>query len=123
MVGRDIIPTNLLFPLRYKMNSGYGGIVGVGVVALLAILIGALFPLPPDWKWGLILSGVGILLALVAGATFSSSAIVGAVFGIASLIVFVFALRAFSNAISPKPQTLVPTSIRQLLLLGIGFLL
>jgi hypothetical protein len=104
------------------MKSGYGGIVGVGVVAAFLILIGALLPLSTDWKWGFILTGIGILLALVAGATFSSSRIVGAVFGVAAVIVFVFALRAFSNAISPKPQTLIPTPAKLQLLSGIVFL-
>ncbi|MCX6010903.1 MAG: hypothetical protein NT134_01360, partial [Chloroflexi bacterium] len=98
------------------------GIVGVGVVAILLIIIGAWLPLPHDWKWGLILAGIGILLALVAGATFSASPIVGTVFGIAALVVFGFALKAFSNAISPKPQALIPMPTMLLSLSGIGFL-
>lgn len=98
------------------MNNGYGAIVGVGVVAIMLILIGALFPLPPDWKWGLILTGIGIILALIAGATFTSSPIVGGVFGIAALIVFGFALKAFSNAINPIEQNSASVIITPLLL-------
>ena len=103
-------------------NGNNGGIVGVGVIAILLILVGALFPLPPDWKWGFILSGIGLLFALVAGATFSSSAIVGAVFGVAAFACFGFALNAFSNAINPKPQALIPMLAKSLLPLKIGFL-
>lgn len=104
-------------------GSGNGGIVGVGVIAVIILLVGALFPLPPDWKWALVLTGIGIIFALIAGATFSSSAIVGLVFGVAALICFGFALNAFSNAISPKPQSPTAMSIRLLLLSGTGFLL
>lgn len=102
-------------------GSGYGGIVGVGVVAILLIIIGAWLPLSPDLKWALVLTGIGLLLALVAGVTFSSSWIVGVVFGVAALVVLLFALHAFSNAISPKAQTLIPMPTKSLLLSGIVF--
>jgi hypothetical protein len=61
-------------------------------------------------------TGIGIIFALIAGATFTSSWVVGVAFGIAALIVFGFALKDFSNVISPKPQTIVPTIATLLLL-------
>jgi hypothetical protein len=117
-------------PLRCKMNGGNGGggvsggcggIVGVGVVAILLIILGAWLAPTSDWKWALVLTGIGILLALVAGATFNSSWVIGVVFGVAALVVFGFALRAFSHAINPEPQTATPTPTALLLLLGIVF--
>jgi hypothetical protein len=103
-------------------GGGYGGIVGVGVVALLLIVLGSWLAPSSDWKWALVLTGVGIILALVAGVTFSHSWVVGAVFGVAALVVFGFALNAYSNAIEPQPQTLLPMPTALLLFSGIVFL-
>ena len=90
------------------MNSGNGGIVGVGIIGILLIIIGAWLPLPHDWKWGFILLGICVLLGLLAGATFTLHWAVGTVCGVATLIVFLFALRYFSNAINAEPQTIAP---------------
>ena len=104
-------------------NSGNGGIVGVGIIGVFLIIIGAWLPLSHDWKWGLILLGISILLGLLSGATFSMHWAVGLVFLVAAVVVFSFALRALSNAISPKPQTMIPMPIGLPLLLKAGFLL
>jgi hypothetical protein len=96
-------------------KTGDGGIVGVGTIGIVLIVFGACMPLSTDWKWSFILLGIGILLALVAGATFRLHWIVGTVFGVAAVVVFLFALTSFSNAINPKVPSPV-SMLNQLLL-------
>jgi hypothetical protein len=102
------------------MSSG-GGYAGAGVIAILLIILGAWLPLSSDWKWALVLTGICIIFALVAGATFSSSWVVGVAFGVAAVVVFGFALNAFSNAINPEPQAAAAPTTALLLFLGIVF--
>lgn len=89
-------------------NNNYGGIIGAGVIGIVLIISGAWLPLANDWRWGLILMGVCVILALVAGAVFKFSWVIGVFCAAAALIALLFALQSFSNAISPKPQALIP---------------
>jgi hypothetical protein len=103
-------------------DIGYGGIVGVGVIGIFLIIIGAWLPIPHDWKLGFILLGICIILGLLAGATFTLHWAVGLVFLAAAVIVFLFALKAFSNAINTKPLAMIPMPTKLQSLSIIGFL-
>jgi hypothetical protein len=96
--------------MQNNNNTNLGGFVGVGVIAIMLILLGLIIP-EPSWKWGFLLSGIGTICALIAGAVFRSSTIVGVAFGIGAVVLFGIALRSFSIAINPTQQTLIPTSI------------
>jgi hypothetical protein len=98
------------------LNNGYGAILSIGIVALLMIIIGAIFPFPTDQKTGLILIGIAVLLFLVAGAVFGSSWQIGLAIGGIGLIVFFFGLHSFLIVPNPKATSLLPM-INQLLLL------
>jgi hypothetical protein len=102
-------------------NGGLGGIVGVGVIAILLIICGAILPLSADWKWALVLAGIGILLALVGGALFKSSLLAAVIVWGLAVIAFSFALKHVSNAITPKSLTATPQLTIPLLLSRIRF--
>jgi hypothetical protein len=97
-------------------NNGYGIILAVGIVAILLIIMGAIFPFSTDQKTGLVLIGVSMLLFLVAGAIFTGSWQIGIAVGVIALIMFSFGVRSFL-AVPSQPTALILPMINQLLLL------
>lgn len=78
------------------MNQ-YGGIAGVGAIAVLMILTGAsnIFGLSPDYCRGFILTGISLLAFIASGATFALHWIVGTVVGCAGIVLFIIGVTAF----------------------------
>jgi hypothetical protein len=97
-------------------NNGNGTVFAVGIVAIIMIIIGALFPFLNEQKTGLILTGIAVLLFLVAGAVFSSSWQIGLVVSVIGIIAFFFGVHSFLTEPSSKVTSLLPM-INQLLLL------
>jgi cell division protein FtsW (lipid II flippase) len=84
-----------------------GGIIGVGILAILCIIVGVAFGLPPNISRGLILVGISIILFIVAGATWSHSWIVGLVCLCGGVAAFLIGVNAFLQPESSSPATLL----------------
>ena len=77
------------------MNT-YGGIVAIGIIAVLMIVIGNTFGFPPHIVKALTYTGVGILLLLASAGAWSLHWIVGLVALIAAVVCLSIGLPAFS---------------------------
>jgi len=75
----------------------YGGIIGVGVVALLVIIIGNMIGLPPHIAKGLTFVGIGVILFMASAAAWSLHWIVGLVGLIAAIVFLGIGVSAFSQ--------------------------
>ena len=89
-------------------GSGYGAIIGVGVAAILLIIIDIYLPVSPDMKRGFILAVISVIFFLIAGAAFSISWIVGVITLIVAIVLFGFAVSAFSKSTSLQTTELLP---------------
>jgi hypothetical protein len=97
-------------------NNPYGIVVAVGLVAILLIIMGSIFPFSSDQKTGLVLVGISMLLFLVAGAVFGGSWQIGLAIGGVAFIIFAFSVHSFLAEPNPTTTSLLPTTIQLLLL-------
>jgi len=95
--------------------QNFGAIIGVGIVAILMIIIANMLGLPHHMIMGMIFTALSILLFLVAGAVFSHSWIFGLIVGGIALAVLLYAMHEFSIS-EPAKQGLLLPPISQLLL-------
>ena len=93
----------------------FGAVIGVGIVAILMIIVANMLGLPHHMIMGMILTAVSILLFLVAGAIFSHSWIFGLIVGGIAVALLLYAMHEFSITEPAKQGLLLPT-IDQLLL-------
>ena len=73
----------------------YGVIAGVGIIAVLMIIIGNTFGFPADTVKGLTFTGIGILLILASVEVWGLHWIVGLVGLIASVVYLNIGITAF----------------------------
>lgn len=85
-------------------GNNFGGTIAVGLLGIILILTAVLFPLSTDWKWFLSLTGVCIILLLIAGALWNTALIPSIIVFLIAVGVGIAAFYFFQRASRPQEE-------------------